>query len=131
MSFDWSDYLILAKELAGLETSPASNEAKLRSAISRAYYATFCLARDHLRDKEKRLIPYDEPSHKYVIDTLRNSSIKERKVIGLELNRLKIDRNKADYNNEFSDLDSKVRVVLALAKQVEEKLKSLEVKPDA
>jgi hypothetical protein len=51
MSFDWSKYLNVAKELAGVETSAASQEAKLPAAISRAYYAAFIKARNHLRDK--------------------------------------------------------------------------------
>lgn len=51
MSFDWSEYLNVAKELAGVETSAASQEAKLRAAITRAYYAAFIKARNHLRDK--------------------------------------------------------------------------------
>lgn len=33
MSFDWSEYLNVAK-VAGVETSAASQEAKLRAAIS-------------------------------------------------------------------------------------------------
>ena len=37
MSFDWSQYLNVAKELAGDGTTPANQEAKLRAAISRAY----------------------------------------------------------------------------------------------
>ena len=39
MSFDWSEYLDLARELAKF------SEAGQRSAISRAYYAAFCTAR--------------------------------------------------------------------------------------
>ena len=41
MSFDWSQYLNLAKELAGQATIPAEQEARLRDAISRSYYAAF------------------------------------------------------------------------------------------
>lgn len=41
MSFDWSEYLNVAKELAGVETSAASQEAKLRAAISRANSSSF------------------------------------------------------------------------------------------
>ena len=41
MSFDWSQYLNLAKELAGQATIPAEQEARLRDAISRSYYLEF------------------------------------------------------------------------------------------
>ena len=52
--FDWEHYLNLAYELAG--TSPPSvpdAEAKSRAAISRAYYAAFCHARNYLKTKRK------------------------------------------------------------------------------
>lgn len=39
MRFDWSEYLNLAQELAAISGDSVNNEAKLRSAISRAYYA--------------------------------------------------------------------------------------------
>ena len=81
MSFDWSDYLIVAQELASQTTAssktrskikanllnvinrayyeafrkarkPSVDEAKLRCAISRAYYGAFRKARNHLRDKD-------------------------------------------------------------------------------
>lgn len=39
MAFDWKDYLILAKALVDMATLP--NDARLRTAISRAYYAAF------------------------------------------------------------------------------------------
>jgi uncharacterized protein (UPF0332 family) len=44
MSIDWSGYLDLAKELN--DNSIANREAKQRSAVSRAYYAVFNLAKD-------------------------------------------------------------------------------------
>src|SRR6266699_1738747 len=81
MSFDWSDYLIVAQELTSQTAASSKNrskikvklldfinrayygtfkkvrrrsldEAKLRCAISRAYYGAFRKARNHLRDKD-------------------------------------------------------------------------------
>lgn len=66
MSFDWSEYLNVAKELAGIATNPANQEAKLRAAISRAYYAAFIKARNHLRDNEGHSIPRTADAHRYV-----------------------------------------------------------------
>lgn len=51
MTFNWSEYLDLARELTGKDTTPASQSAKLRSAISRSYYAAFIQARNFLRAK--------------------------------------------------------------------------------
>ncbi len=52
MSFNWSEYLNLAQELAGRSTEPPNQEARLRSSISRAYYAAFCKARNYLLGKK-------------------------------------------------------------------------------
>lgn len=46
MSFDWVDFLALADALVRDPNSPGPEEASLRSASSRAYYAAFCSARD-------------------------------------------------------------------------------------
>ena len=46
MSFDWSEYLSLAKYLSGKTAETYTQEAGLRSATSRAYYASFCCARN-------------------------------------------------------------------------------------
>ena len=50
MSFNWSEYLALAQQLAGKAQISATQESRLRSAISRAYYSAFIQARNHLRD---------------------------------------------------------------------------------
>lgn len=50
MSFSWKDYYILAGQLKQQAADSPQQEAYLRSAISRAYYASFCLARNYLRD---------------------------------------------------------------------------------
>jgi hypothetical protein len=47
MPFDWREYLNLARQLAGLQGSDYSQEAVERSAVSRAYYAAFCWARNY------------------------------------------------------------------------------------
>ncbi len=98
MSFDWSQNLRLAEELAGQRSTPASSEAKLRSSVSRSYYAAFCTARNHLRDVDKVPIPWDD-QHKFVRETFMKSSDVSHKQIGIDLDRLRINRNKTDYND--------------------------------
>lgn len=124
MSFDWSDYLKLANELAPRPVSAAADEAKLRCAISRAYYANYCKIRNHLRDEDGMLIPTHD-AHRYVVDTLLNSSERKRKDLGKDLNRLRVDRIKADYYDEFNGLASQTEVVLLLAEKVNSNLDSL------
>ena len=64
MSFVWSDYLELAKELLGGAVGSPLEEAKLRSAISRAYYAVFNEARDYLvLNKPDLIIPNTGEAH--------------------------------------------------------------------
>ena len=46
MSFNWTDFLTLADALVRAPNSPGPEEASLRSAISRAYYAAFHVARN-------------------------------------------------------------------------------------
>jgi len=104
MSFDWSEYLGLAQELAGQTVSSASQEAKLRAAISRAYYAAFCKARNHLRDHGRHVIPRGGEAHAYVRDQFRNSPDRLRSQIGHNLDRLRRHRNMVDYDDSVSGL---------------------------
>ena len=124
MNFDWSDYLKLAKELVPRPIDAATQEAKLRCAISRAYYANYCKARNHLRDKEGQIIPTRD-AHRYVIDIFLNSTERKRKDLGKDLNRLRVDRIKADYYDEFNGIASQTDVVLLLADKVISNLDSL------
>jgi uncharacterized protein (UPF0332 family) len=118
MSFDWSEYLNLAQELAGQAVSPASQEARLRASISRAYYAAFCKSRNYLRDKEGRRVPSGVRAHRFVQDEFKRSSDRVRKQIGYDLDRLRSDRNKADYDDSIVNLSVMTTVDLALANRV-------------
>ena len=115
MSFDWTEYLHLAQELAGQPTAPSSEEAQLRSSISRACYALFCKARNHLRDVEQHRIPPDNLAHHYVQTRFRNSRSKRRREIGRNLNRLRALRNQADYDDAVPALPALTKLVLRLA----------------
>ena len=55
MSFDWSQYFDVSRELADqARDAPAPlQEARLRATISRAYYAVFGQARDYLRRHDR------------------------------------------------------------------------------
>jgi hypothetical protein len=73
MDFNWREYFILAQELTGQAGASVGQEAKQRAALSRAYYAAFCQARNHLRDKEGHILPAGGQVHAYV----RNQFIAE------------------------------------------------------
>jgi uncharacterized protein (UPF0332 family) len=118
MSFDWSEYLRLAQELVGQPTPPAGQETRQRSALSRAYYAAFCQARNYLRDQEGLTLPVGGHVHAYVRDHFRNSSDSGQNRIGHALNRLRIDRNKADYDDSVTGLDTMTTGAIIVAQQV-------------
>ena len=125
MIFDWSQYLNVARELAGYTTTPANQEAKLRAAISRAYYAAFINARNYLRDREGHSIPRTSAAHGYVSDQFDLSSDPVRQLIADDLVKLRLYRNQADYVDIFPGLSSITLVALKLSEDVISTLSNL------
>ena len=114
MTFDWSQYLVLAEALA---TQP-DNEAALRSAVSRAYYAAFCLAREHLLNTH---IPYRSRPHRPRLSHRAVWRTYQRDVdrrIAMDGNRLRELRNLVDYEDVVHDLDSAVRSALSMSRRI-------------
>jgi len=124
MSFNWSEYLALAQQLAGKAQISATQESRLRSAISRAYYSAFIQARNHLRDRMSLSIPRKN-THEYVIKQFQNSSDPIRQQIGEALDRIRYNRNLADYDDTVANLPTITRRSLKLAAQVISALQSL------
>jgi len=119
MSFNWSEYLNIARELAGQAMASSSDEAKKRSAISRAYYAAFCSARNHLRDKDHdQNIPVGGDVHGYVRRTFKTSKDRVRREIGEDLARLVAKRNLADYEDTMECLKGDTYLALSLSQEV-------------
>ena len=118
MSFAWVRYLDLARELAGKPATTESREAKLRSAISRAYYAAFNEARAFL-ETIRGPLPYNVNEHDYVKNWYLNHRDRLQRQVGTDLDRLRQDRNHADYDNEWKGgigaLDKTVESTLIIA----------------
>jgi uncharacterized protein (UPF0332 family) len=142
MKFNWAEYLELAKELADItstissdsetDSKPRISEAKLRSSISRAYYAAFCIARNYLRDvlHEPRLSKArtgDTNEHQFVADEFRYNKSKNKKMIeiGNDLGRLRQSRNKADYDDTIYTLEKDMKFSLKIAQNIIEKITEL------
>jgi uncharacterized protein (UPF0332 family) len=105
VSIDGYDWLNLARELASWPTAgatPRQEEARLRAAISRAYYATFWEAQAQLLTEGERIPRLD--AHHVVIDAFQRSPQRARQTIGHHLNKLRADRNEADYQRNIGDL---------------------------
>ena len=92
------DFLLAAKLLL-----PAPLEAAWRSAISRAYYAAFHVARQLFEDLGFR-VPHGDQAHGYLWLRLYNSGDRQIRFAGQRLNYLRRERNLADY-----DLQLRVR----------------------
>ena len=132
MRFDWSEYLNLAQELAATNSDCSGNrEAKLRSAISRAYYSTFCRARNYLRDIEKDPTLFskngDINKHQYVAKAFTSHRTKNKNMvkIGENLSRLRDLRNKADYEDTMFNLPTQAKTALMLAQNIISALSNL------
>jgi uncharacterized protein (UPF0332 family) len=117
MNFNWSEYLTLAQVLTGKATV-SSPEAKFRSAISRAYYGAFCSTRNYLI-KQGHEIPKTGEAHKVVREIFMNKKDLLSKQIESNLDRLRKDRNDADYEDQFPGaLNEKTALDLSRAQKV-------------
>jgi uncharacterized protein (UPF0332 family) len=112
MIFNWSEYLDLANSISRI-----GKESCYRSAISRAYYAAFCLARNLALDRGA-VVNRDASSHQVVADYYIDMGTDLGNKIGANLERLRVSRNRADYDNEIVRPDSACQKSLEEAKQV-------------
>lgn len=104
MSFDWQNYLIVAKELCGRANGEMpTQEAKLRCAISRSYYSAFCSSKNFIKSKGQ-VFNKEKNIHEEVKKWFAGND-KDRDYLNIanNLDRLRIARNKADYDNTFID----------------------------
>ena len=86
----------LARELHA-EARGALEEARLRGACGRAYYAAFCFARDLLL-AARIDVPTDGSAHGRVVELLKRRSINVQvQVAGGLIETLRTSRNSADY----------------------------------
>lgn len=125
MSFDWTQYLTLARILADPEESLPNEEARSRTAISRAYYAALLTAENFLRARRKVKSRNRYGIHSYVPDTFLRGPSKAWKKVGNKLNQLKDARHRADYEDEFKGLDISTGTALRQAREVIEVLEDL------
>lgn len=94
MSFCWEEYLRLAEDLLASRT----DEAAVRAAISRAYYAVYCTTRDE-RDDHNALPNHLRLKHKLFWDSWRYDPDPRRRWIATVGDRLRKSRTSADYQH--------------------------------
>jgi uncharacterized protein (UPF0332 family) len=117
-------FLTLAARLTS-----GTEEADWRTAVSRAYYAAFHAARSLLTDLGFT-VPREERAHKYLSFRLTNAQVGRSARVGLDLDNLRTERNRADY-----DLGDPFDAAAALqhvrtAEQVLQALAALGQEPD-
>src|SRR5690349_20109946 len=120
MSFDWAEYLSLAENLCSLPVSgpPIGREAQRRAGISRAYYAAFILARNHLRDGDRIHFPLHVNVHQFVSNHYFNHPDPVRKGIGSRLRRLRRARNQCDYDDVVPNLPGLIPSSMVLSARI-------------
>jgi uncharacterized protein (UPF0332 family) len=118
MSFDWTQYISLAEDL--IKDDP--DEARVRSAISRAYYGAFICCRIYKELNNSRR----NDIHRQVIESYKLSEIREELSIGHLLDNLRINRGAADYNGFFEPQKEQTIRDIESAKRIIEKLNELD-----
>jgi len=114
MPFVWREYLFLAQHLQTHTSTVFSQEAALRCAVSRSYYAAFCHARNYARDHQGFIPIYKADDHRRVRVHFKTRDI----VIAVALDRLRLWRNQCDYDDTVTGLSSLLRSALAEAQKV-------------
>lgn len=121
MTFQWQEYLDLAIELAG-----AGDEARARTAVSRAYYSAFCSARNWLSENERSFrMPEPGGTHKFVWDSFDEGHETDKKWIAKEGRKLRASRNSADYDDQLSGIASTAQLSIDRARKILERLRKL------
>lgn len=112
MSFDWANFMAQAQDLS-LRTS---DEAALRSAISRAYYSVFNRARLRLQQNGVPIPPNKLiGSHQRQWKVYREHADVRCQRLGIEGDRLRANRKRADYADSISNIQSEAKSSLMVA----------------
>lgn len=104
MTYDWTQYLNIADRLAAKEQS-----ALQRTAVSRAYYATFNLCRDWM--EARGVVIPNRGAHKVLWTAfgagtaVKAASAADAVAIGGYGRWLSSRRNRCDYEDDIEDLD--------------------------
>ena len=129
MNFEWQDYLLLAKQLRGDSFANDLSIAKMRSAISRAYYAAYNLAYFHIskychidyRSEQIKNIrkSLEIGDHDLTSKLMQTSDSDQMRLLGSRLFTLKGKRLKADYySNPIEKINRETRDAIMIAEMI-------------
>ncbi|MBF0411011.1 MAG: hypothetical protein HQM10_26945 [Candidatus Riflebacteria bacterium] len=126
MTFNWQDYLDISKYLTMDDKLIPSEEAKFRTAVSRAYYASFNSCREFAEKHLNFTTSKGENSHEKLIDfLLTTKSNKLINEIGYKLKLIKKDRIVSDYSGVFKNYSSQTITNIFLADEIQEILEKV------
>lgn len=117
------DFLPLAFQL-----STENTESAWRTAVSRAYYAAFHVARDLLKGFGFT-VPYGDRAHTYLWLRLENCGNPRIEAAGADFNLLRQERNKSDYDLNRVVLAREAVHAAQLAKRVIQTLDTATAEP--
>lgn len=117
------EFLTLANDLLA-----DAREAAWRSAVSRAYYAAFHVARLLLRDLGFRA-PRADQAHAYLWLRLSNCGDAQIRVAGQRLRDLRSERNRADYDTDAPLTRPAAAVQVRIAEQLIQILDAARLEP--
>lgn len=128
MNFDWFGYLTLAEHMMNNHDSYPDEEpfreAVYRSIVSRAYYSVYCMARNYVRDVDRR--EFSGSAHQELQNYLIRHPEKIRKKLGSQLKNLHEHRLKVDYEDDLHELAiNKAKRAIAEAKIIVQGLATL------
>jgi len=112
VSFQWSQFNNVGKQLLHHQGVTASFEARCRTAIGRAYYSAFGLAHDYLKERGLH-VPTNADSHKVVREYFEDASPgvfgrgkdEDCRLIAAHLDVLRLYRNEADDHGDSDDAE--------------------------
>jgi uncharacterized protein (UPF0332 family) len=121
MSFDWTTYFELSKVLyeEAIAKEGPLVEAKLRSAISRAYYAAHHKSLRYVEATQRGVyIGRTGKAHREVVDYLKTSKNVQDQAAGNSLDRVLSAREKADYKGFQGNVKAATESALRDAEKV-------------
>jgi hypothetical protein len=122
MPFNWSEFYRLATQLG----TQLADEAALRSAVSRAYYATYHLADERRSANNLSLPPIPNAGmHLRLWYLFRNHPHASCRKIGIDGDRLRKRRARADYEPVIPNLPSELILAMQEAQSLIRSIASL------
>ena len=134
VKFNWNRYIDFSDDLFKSMSIDEDDELKDRCGISRAYYGAFHRALAYLKKINITIDINNKGSHNLVINQFKDIGKNNRlwSKIGLDLERLKNQRKKADYydryftNEKNISLKSQLKLAILRARSIVEGIDKIE-----